>query len=664
MITMLKQNIMRQIILIIALVGISFTVISQNSTIKKAEQRFEQYDFENAINQYSKTENHSLDSRHKLAESYYRVGNLKKAEEIFAKLATEKEATPEDIFSYASILEERKKYSYAKTWMDKFAKLKPNDKRAISYLKCTGGYKKLQKNNNQFTINNLEINSENEDFGAVYYKDCIVFASSRVQRKAIKRRWSWNKQPFLDIYKANINENNKITNVKIFTKKINKKYHEGPVCFTSDLKKMVFTRNNYLNKSSNGTINLQLFESTLNDNEQWSEPKALPYNSPEYSVGHASISNNGTWIYFASDMPGGSGGVDIYKAKILNNGTYGTPINLGDKINTEANEMFPVIDSHGMLFFASNGLAGVGGLDVFVAQIKEDNSIGQVKNLGTPVNSNRDDFAFILSENGKFGYLSSNRDGGKGDDDIYSVEVLKPITFIKPNLKIELVCKIIDKKTKEPIPGVSISLLDKTSQKSEKFVANNNGICKHKITGKKKNDETTFVGKLMKKGYFPKTINRKITFDHAGVYNLMAELDAEVKDLREMIQINPINFDLNKYNIRPDAKIELNKIVEIMNKYPELVIELGSHTDCRGSKKYNLKLSEKRAKASAQYIKSKIIKPERIYGKGYGESQLLNKCACEGKIKSNCSEKQHAKNRRTEFKVIKTGNEKLIIDEK
>jgi len=654
---------MKQILLIIALVGIGLTVVSQNSTIKKAEQKFDQYDFEKAIDQYSKTENHTIESLRKLAKSYYRMGDIKQAEELFANLVTQKEASTEDVYKYASILEEREKYSYAKVWMDKFAKLLPNDKRTVSFLECTGGYKKLQKDNGQFSINNLDINSENEDFGAVYYNNSVLFASSREIVKVIKRRWNWNKQPFLDIYKAKLSDNNELTDVEIFTKRINKKYHEGPVCFTSDLKKMVFTRNNYSEKSSDGTINLQLFEATINEDGQWSEPKALPYNSPEYSVGHASISIDGKWLYFASDMPGGIGGVDIYKAKILSDGTYGKPLNLGDKINTEANEMFPVIDAHGMLFFASNGLAGLGGLDVFVVQIKEDNAIGQVKNLGGPVNSNRDDFAFSLSKDGKFGYLSSNRGGGKGDDDIYSVKVLKPITFVKPDLKIELVCKVIDKKTKEPVSGVSIMLTKKAGNKTEEYTTDNNGKCKHSITGKKRNDKAFYEGKLTKKGYFPGVIKKELVFDHEGVYEVVAELDAEVKDLREMIHINAINFDLDKFDIRPDAQKELGKIVEIMNKYPELVIELGSHTDCRGSRTYNLKLSDKRAKASAQYIKQRIANPERIYGKGYGESQLLNDCACEGKTKSGCSEEQHAQNRRTEFKVIKTSNKNFTVDE-
>ena len=740
---------MKKIVLIIAIFGLTFNTFGQKTNptkLKKANKQYEGFSYSKAIETFLETGDNSVSTQRKIATSYLKIGNYQKAEKTFESVVNSDSATAEDFYTYASVLEENKKYTQADTWMEKFVSMMPQDKRAIAYTKNKSAYNQLSKDKGQFKIKNLDINSAQEDFAPVFYKDKVLFASSREGVKPIRRKWNWNKLPFLDIYQANKADDYELSMANRFqNRKFNKKYHEGPVAFNKEETKMWFTRNNYQGKSTDGTIKLQIWSSEINEDGKWSKPVAFPLNSNEYSVGHASISPDGKWMYFASDMPGGLGGVDLYKIEIKDDGTYGEAINLGDKINTEGNEMFPTIHKDGMLFFASDGLAGLGGLDVFVAQLKDGGSIGKVMNLGAPINTNTDDFAFILDNSAKGGYFSSNREGGKGDDDIYSFTLLKPFTFgkiIKGTAKdkkgdivadaiinlydengkvvetatadangqyefqveadkkfkldgkkekyfdgentadthteedvviadlvlekdpgLSLYALITDKKTGAPLENVTVTLTDNMTGTSETFTTPTTGDLRKALQGKKLGDRGSYNIRLQKEGYFSKTVTYNAEFDHAGQYDVHANLDLgmdpEVKDLSEMIQINPINFDFNKYNIRPDAAKELDKIVEIMNKYPGMVVELGSHTDCRGSDAYNEKLSDRRAKASAKYIKERITNPDNIYGKGYGEKRPLEDCG--GNCKA-CTDAQHDANRRTEFKVIKTGNDHIKVN--
>jgi len=723
--------------------GLGFMSFSQgegSGKVKKATAQFENYSYDNAIEKFEDAEDNSIEAKRNLATSYFKVGNTVKAEELFSTLIKEEGSTAEDVYTYASILQENKKYSDADVQMAKFNTMLPADSRGKAYVSQIGSAAKLMQDKGQFSVKHLDINSVQEDFSPVYYDNKILFASSREGVKPIIRRWNRNHLPFLDIYQADKADNNDLSNPTDFQRKFNKKYHEGPVCFNTEETKMVLTRNNYKGKALDGTIKLMMWTIEKKENGKWGKAVAFPLNSKEYSIGHPSLTEDGKWMYFASDMPGGLGGVDIYKIEVKGDNTFGEAINLGDKINTEGNEMFPSIHKDGMLFFSSNGLVGLGGLDVFVAEIKKDASIGKVLNLQAPINTNKDDFSFILDKNAKAGYFSSNREGGNGDDDIYSFGMIKPFTWgkilkgtatdkngnilagalvnlydaegkvietatttedgayefsvdadkefslngnkedyfegtntasskteaevITANLVLEkdpglsLYAIVTDKKTGGPLEGVTVTLLDNVSGKEEVFTTSTEGDLRKALSDKKLNDRGSWNLKLEKDGYFTKTVTYGTTLDKPGQYDVHAALDLgldpEVKDLAEMIQINPIKFDFNKYNIRADAQVELNKIVDIMNKYPNMVVELGSHTDCRGSDKYNEKLSDRRAKASAKYIKSKITNPDNIYGKGYGEYRPLN--ACGGSCKA-CSDEEHDANRRTEFLIISTGSD-------
>jgi len=420
---------------------------------------------------------------------------------------------------------------------------------------------------------------------------------------------------------------------------------------------------------------------------------------------------------------------------------FGEPENLGEMVNTEGQEMFPWLTKDEILFVASDGHVGLGGLDVFAFVPNKKGGFKKRINLGEPVNSSKDDFALIMLDE-KRGYLSSNRESGSGDDDIYGIilqrEIKVSLTLngvvsdtrsgeILPGSTVELINElgetvatvqadaraqysfelepdqkytiaaqrdkyfdnqsvvstidlpsgteeinqdvslekdpglslyalVKDSKTNQPLGGVTLNVIDNMTGEKIQYVTPETGDYLRPLVDKKLDDRGSYQFVITKEGYIPNAVTYNQLFDREGQYDVALSLDPLVEDLRDLIQINPINFDLGKWNIRPDAKLELDKIVEVMNKYPNMEVELGSHTDCRASKSFNMRLSDKRAKSSAKYIKSKITNPERIYGKGYGESKLLNGCECEGAVKSDCSEEEHEKNRRTEFKVISVGD--------
>lgn len=723
------------------LLGTSLGLTAQTGKIKKAEKSYEGYSFGKSLERFEEITDKTPAMYRKMAASYFNVGDYDSAEENYAQLLTTEEKTAEDVFNYAQVLKVNEKYSLATQKMEEYKTMLATDSRVADHLSDKNYYEKLKKDVGRFKVDTLSINTKQEDFGPSFYKDQVVFASSREGVKSIRRKWNWNGLPFLNIYVADKGEDAQLSGATQFKKSFNKKYHEGPVSFNEDGTYMLFTRNNYKEKSSDDVVKLQLFSSQITEDEKWGDPVGVHFNSNEYSVGHASLTNDGKKMYFASDMPGGKGGVDIYVVDRNADGTWGTPTNLGDKINTEGNEMFPFIHENGMLFFASNGKAGLGGLDVFVAQIREDKSFGKVENVGAPLNTNMDDFGFILDKEMKKGYFSSNRIDGKGDDDIYSFQLLKPFTFgkiikgiakdkkgtvlasttvslydeagaviesvttgedgaysftVDPDKKfkldgtkekyfdgentadthtdedviyadlelekdpgLSLYCLITDHKTGVPLDSVKIKFVNNVKGTEEDILTPSTGDFMRPLKENKLNDRVSYNIVLEKDGYLAKTVTYNQLLDREGQYKIHESLDLTMDkmdvgmDLSKFIEISPIYFDYNKYYIRKDAAIELDKIVTVMNENPGMYVELGSHTDCRGSMKYNERLSDRRAKASAKYIASKITTPERIYGKGYGESQLINHCACEGRVKSKCSDEEHQANRRTEFRITK-----------
>jgi len=746
---------MKTRILVVSFLVATMTVVGQSGKLKKADNYFQKLSYSYASLLYEELLGSEMDSpkmKSNLAICYYNTGEMKKSEETFSQMINTDVATREDFFYYAQALKQNGKYVDSDLWMEKFNKLAANDARGLSFVNNPTYLEKIEKQGIHFTINNLNCNTPSADFGgypSTVSKDAY-FVSSRRKRVFVQNEWSWNSKRFLDLYKSTIASSSELENVELITKKVNTRFHEGPMCFSPDGKYVYYTRNNIAKgskrKDQKGIQNLKLYRSTVDSKGNWIKEEVLNFNSKDYSVGHPSVTADGKTLYFASDMPGGFGGADLYKVALNADGSYGKPENLGKLFNTEGQEMFPWMSNDGHLFFSSNGHIGLGGLDIFVMLPNKTGGFDKLMNVGKPVNGQHDDFAFTMNKDNKTGYFSSNREGGKGDDDIYSYVLTKPfkqnlivegivadvqtkeilpgstiylkddkgnvltttiaddkgaysfelepdknymvsaskekyfedlanfntvnlnpdVETIKQDLDLEkdpglaLYCLVTDAKSSAPLEGVKLTIIDKTNgQEFLSTTTTENGDAKKGIADKKINDQITYTIKLEKEGYLTKTVVFSQRIVKPGIINVHEDLDLTMDklevgiDLATIIDIKPIYFDLGKYNIRKDAALELDKIVKVMNDYPTMQIELGSHTDCRSSYAFNEKLSDNRAKASAAYIKARIKNPERIYGKGYGEYKLKVDCPCEGAVKSTCTEAEHQQNRRTEFVIIK-----------
>lgn len=708
------------------------------SGIKKAKKAYADFDYFTVEEYAPKGKIDDIDLIRKLADSYKMTGEYKKAEKYFEIAANHENKTPSDLFAYIQILKMNSKYEQAENLMDFYTDFNPDDSRVELFQMNRKYYTELLKDKKQFVVYPVFGNSAHQDFGVVWYKNKVVFASSRQPLSYLTRIWNGNRLPYLDMYTAKINPKNELKSVKKFPA-FNKKYHEGPASFNKKGNYIVFSCDNYNGKNKEGVRMIKLCEAELEKGGKWGDKKNLPFNSTDYSCGQPSLTSDGNTLYFVSDMPGGFGGTDIYKTTRNEQGKWSKPVNLGEKINTEGNEMFPYIHESGLFFFSSDGRPGLGGLDVFAAMIIDD-FISKPINVGIPANSNKDDFSMILDAEQKKGFFSSNRDGGKGSDDIYAFDLLKPFNFGKmikgtvkdnkgnlledaavflmnkkgnildkvctkkdgtyilfadenteymvmgkkekyfddkknvntntnetyasANLILErdpdysIVAFISDAKSKLPIENAKI-IFKGLKGKNYNFNTTASGTLKSELTDVKTGDSLNFIIEISKTGYVTKTINFKWKIIKPGEQKINEHIDLSINkielggDLAKMSNLGNIYFDLAKYNIRPDAAVELDKIVKIMNENPDMVVELGSHTDCRSSKQYNLTLSDKRAKSSVDYIKARITNPSRITGKGYGENKLLNNCACEGSKPSPCTEEEHAINRRTEFIILK-----------
>ena len=499
--------------------------------------------------------------------------------------------------------------------------------------------------NYNYTIHNLEINSKYQDYGVTIVGDSLVyFASSRKVNSIRNKNWHGNNQPFLQLYKGLLNSSNEIEDIALVSKKINSKYHDADLTFTKDLTTVYFTRNNYLNsifkKDTLGRNLNQLYKATIDKKGKWTVHQ-MPFNNDNYQTGQPALSPNEDKLDFISDMPGGYGATDIYVVDILENGSYSAPRNLGPAINTEGKEMFPHIRENNLIYFASDGYTeGNGGLDIYVSEIVNDDIHSKPLNLGEPINTKMDDFAFVKKPNSNIGFFSSNRAGGKGDDDLYTFIETEPI---EPICEQQITGVVTDKTTNEIIRNAQVELFDTTGKLIEATNSNSKGVYKFKLEC-----EMNYSIIAFKPGYSIERFSFNSTKEYSKQHTLNIPLEPSEfirKNGNVVINIAPIFFELNKWNIRTDAAEILGKVFEIMKKYPEVNIRLESHTDSRATDNYNWELSKKRAKSSLNWLLNRGINPESITAEGYGETQLVNKCSNNVK----CTEAEHQMNRRTEF---------------
>ncbi|MFD2543198.1 OmpA family protein [Lacinutrix gracilariae] len=619
----------------------SFSLTAQNKDTNTADKYFSRFNFNKAIESYEKlVEKGKADAYvyTRLAEANYNIFNTVDAEKWYAK-ALETSQNPETIINYVQMLKANGKYDKSNEWMSKFAAMRPADVRSIAFNENPDYLPKILDKGKKFNVQNLEINSQVSDFGGTINNGKLYITSAR--NKA-RREYGWNEEPFLDLYEFTIEEDGTYQNESLLGNDINTKYHEGVVAFSPDGNTMYFSRESFYEKKyqsdslSNTRFSvLNLFKATKSG-DSWSNIEALPFNSNNYNTDHPSVSADGKTLYFTSDMPGGFGQGDIYKATIKSDGSFGEAVNLGAKVNTEGREMFPFISDNGTLYLSSDGHLGLGGLDVFYTK-EIDGKMSKVRNVGIPVNSSADDFAFAIDEESGEGFVSSNREGGKGSDDIYAIKKLQPLCDV------EITSTVTDKVTGAILAGATATLYDDKGNKISSKITDAEGIAAFIIECDTDTElEVTMDGyesnKLAIEGTDEEELSVAIALD---------PIEEIIK--ADHIALNAIYFDFDKSNITAKAAFELDKLVQVMNKYPEMVINAKSHTDSRGSSSYNERLSDRRAKTTVQYVISKGIDAARISGIGKGESEPAVNCG------SKCTEEEHQLNRRSEFIIVSGG---------
>ena len=629
---------MKKIYTILLLIAVSTTIVSaQNSKTKKADNLYDRLAYTDAAQAYQKVLKRGTTDVYvfeRLANCYYFINDTKKAEMYYKRVAKSKDANPEAIYNYAQTLKANGKFSDYNTWMKNFAKLSPNDTRVKEFMKNPNYIPKIMDDMARYTATNMEdINSEYADFGGIVYGKDFYFASGR---NTSRKTYQWNEEPYLEIYKAT-NVGGTMKNAELLNGDVNTKYHESNAVISADGKRMYFDRNDYFegdyDKSASGINQINLYYAENIDGKGWSAVVSAPFNNNEYSTGHPALSQDGNTLYFVSDMPGGKGGSDIYMVAINSDGSLGTPERLGDNINTEGKELFPYLDSNGTLYFSSNGHMGIGGLDVFYAEAQGD-GFGVVTNLGKGVNSSADDFAYKYDPTSQSGYVSSNREGGMGSDDIYMVEA------VEIPCEVTIAVLVINENTNAAVAGARVDLYDTMGNRLSTKTSNVDGMVSFKAAC----DQAHEVQGVL--ADFESNASKVAPANDQKVSATIALKPIEEIIVEDQIVLNPILFDLDKSNIKAQAAFELDKVVAVMNKYPEMVIAVGAHTDSRATDAYNLRLSEARAQSTVQYIISKGISGKRISGKGYGESQPKVSCG------DTCSEAEHQLNRRSEFTIV------------
>ncbi|WP_339699123.1 OmpA family protein [uncultured Marixanthomonas sp.] len=629
---------------------INVGVKAQNKAIKKGDENYKNLSYVNATENYLKVAKNekelSAESLKKLGDSYYVIADYENAAKWYAKLFEEFEISEADyLYRYAQSLKSTEQYDLSNKIMKKLEDLNKSDIRANLFIDNQNYVEEIEKNSGRFQIEVASFNSKSSDFAPFMYGDTLVFASNRSTRGPVKRINEWNNSPFFNLYSVSSSSEKQ----NKFDSEINTKYHESTAVFSPDGKTMYFTRSNYTNKEfrkdATGVNHLKLYRARKN-NEKWNVEE-LPFSSDDYSVAHPALSPDGKTLYFSSDMPGGKGMSDLYKVAIKADG-FGNPELLKGVINTEGRETFPFVAKNGNLYFASDGHVGLGGLDVFVAFPNGENVFTEVQNIGEPINSNKDDFTFIIDEEKKTGYFASNR-GKNNNDDIYKVTQIEPL--LTPCFQ-SINGMVYDENTNTILPNVKVVLYNATNEKVEEQTSDSKGAfnfinveCSATYTLRSEKDEyITSENKVTTTEESNKIIATKVVLVPKDLNK-----DKVGEDLFKLLDLKPINFDLNKSDIRKDAKIELQKIIAYLNKYPTVKIDIRSHTDSRGSDVYNEKLSDRRAKSTLNYlVKEGGIDAARITGKGYGETQLLNKC----KNGVSCTNEEHERNRRSEFIIV------------
>ncbi|WP_164510809.1 OmpA family protein [Nonlabens xiamenensis] len=614
-------------ILFILFIAVTLGAQAQSDATKKADKLYDQLRYVEAAKAYEKVLENGTRTQYvytRLGNAYFYNSEFKKAETNYAR-AVKRNPEAETLYRYAQSLKANEKYDQSNRIMDQFAAAAPSDDRARAYRANPNYIEDIQGMKEGFTTKAFNENTESSDFSAFQIGNKLYFSSSRNEAR---KKYGWNKEPYLDIYVAEIDEAGVPGKAQLLPGDVNTKYHEGTLDITPDGKYMFFTRVDYyegdFEKASDGESKLNIYRA-LNAGGEWRDIQTTSLEAKEYGVGHPSVSKDGSTIYFASEAPGGQGGSDIYKAD-LKDGVISNPVNLGPVVNTPGDDSFPYIADNGTLYFSSNGHLGLGGLDVF----KYEN--GEVSNMGAPINSSLDDFGYSYSDVTGKGYLSSNRKGGKGGDDIYNIERIEIC-------EVAVTVTAIDEETNEPIQGAIVSLQDESGNSMPSQTTDAMGKA---VFTTECNLELTARGVMDK--YESGEATLSVAEEETAAVEVFMMPEPEI--VEDKIILNKIYFDLDKSNIRPDAALELDRLVNLMKKYPDLEILAETYADIRGSDSYNLALTERRANSIIEYVESQGIDGSRLAAKGRGEANPVVDCKAK-----QCTPAEYELSRRSEFTI-------------
>ncbi|WP_430614521.1 OmpA family protein [Flavobacterium sp. JP2137] len=637
-----------------------FVLMNHNAAaqvgIARADKDYDKLAYIDAIKIYEKIAERghvNTDILKNLGNAHYFNAQYQEANKWYGQLFTDfpsAEIEAEYFYRYAQTLKNVGQEAQAANYLKQFAQ-KNNESSRAKIIQADKDYQaEITKNSGRFDIQDAGINTTYADYGSSFYQDQVLFSTARDTSNFAKKVHTWTDEAFTTIYAADIQEDGTLTKAKKFSRKISTKFNEATPVVTKDGQTMYFTRNNYdgvRRTDSKKTTLLKIYRAELKDGK-WTNVTELPFNSNQFNTAHPALNPAEDMLYFVSDRPGGFGQADIWRIAITDK-QFGTPENLGATINTDGRETFPFISADDELYFATDGRPGMGGLDVYATKIKADGSFNDVQNIGAPVNSADDDFAYIINKTNKRGYFSSNRATGVGNDDIYAFKENRALVL---DCNQALKVTVVDAKTRQIISNASLNLyqMDYTDKaNTDKMDANSQYLFDTAY-----DCGTSYRVKATAPDY---SVKEEVVAlpNESGVTELTIVLERtkiplkEGDDLFKVLNLNPIYFDLDKDNIRPDAAMELAKVFAVMEEYPNMVVDVRSHTDSRASHKYNDNLSERRAKSTAAWLISNGIEPKRLTWKGYGERQLTNKCA-DG---VPCTEEEHQANRRSEFIIVK-----------
>lgn len=624
-------------------------LLAQVRTLNKADKKFDSEAYVSAIQIYERLANKGMGSEQiyeKLGDANYFNANYVQAEQWYTKRYELKGTFPKEfLYRYAQSLKSAGKNDQAKQIMSQYAKENPTQLRTKSQIQAKA-QESIKKGSDVFTITNLNTNSKYSDYSSSIKGDTLLFASARP--KAIGNQiYARTGQPFTNLYYAVKQADGNYSKPALYSKNTFSIFHEASPVFTKDGKSMYYTQNELKENNQKKVVNgrYKIYKSAY-QNGKWNNLGVQDIFAKDSArVAHPALSPDGKTLYFASDARGTYGQSDLFKVTINEDGSYTAPENLGTNINTEGRESYPFVTKDNILLFASDGHPGQGGFDIFALDLNQKGA--SPVHLKAPLNSAFDDFGLNWDRQTNNGVFTSNRPEGQGDDDLYVFTNTKP--FFEFDYNARIIGKVLDKNTNLPLANAVVVLYNNNGKELARTTTNDTGD----FVFDKVLSNATYTTQASKETYSTNDTRLSLAlYEREVATTIPLDQDqyklAQGLDLAKALSLRHIYFDLDKSNIRKDARVELEKIVEVLNQFPSLKIEIGSHTDSRQSKSYNQALSQRRAKSTLDYLVQRGINKNRLTAKGYGETQLINQCADGVK----CSEAEHQLNRRSTFVII------------